>query len=121
VSIPARVRFWPLWAAGPGSRDLIGTSAYHFAAGPALVALEGELPPEQLSAARAAAAEARLDDLVEQALAAVAGAKGREPDAPDPAETGASPAWATRVSTVEWASVRECPPTADSVGERLGV
>jgi predicted ATPase/class 3 adenylate cyclase len=47
-------------------------SAYSFAARPALVALEAELPPEQLAAAHAAAAEAHLDALVEQALAAVA-------------------------------------------------
>jgi len=47
--------------------------AYSFAARPALDALEAELPPEQLAAARAAAAEARLDDLVDQALGLVAG------------------------------------------------
>ncbi len=45
--------------------------AYSFAARPALVALEENLTDEQLAAARAAAAEANLDDLVEQALTAV--------------------------------------------------
>jgi len=46
--------------------------AYSFAARPALDRLEAELPPEQLAAARDAAAEARLDDLVDHALAVVA-------------------------------------------------
>ena len=45
--------------------------SYSFAARPALERLEAELPPEQLAAARDAAAPASLDDLVEQALAAV--------------------------------------------------
>jgi hypothetical protein len=46
--------------------------AYSFVARPALDKLEAELPPERLAAAHNAAAEARLDDLVDQALAVVA-------------------------------------------------
>ena len=46
--------------------------SYSFAARPALEALEAELPPEQLAAARLAAAAASLDDLVTQALEPVA-------------------------------------------------
>jgi hypothetical protein len=46
--------------------------SYSFAARPALEALEAELSPERLAAARDAAAETRLEDLVAQALAAVA-------------------------------------------------
>jgi len=46
--------------------------AYSFAARPALDRVEAELPPERLAAAHDAAAEARLDDLVDQALAVVA-------------------------------------------------
>jgi predicted ATPase/tetratricopeptide (TPR) repeat protein len=46
--------------------------AYGFAARPALDELEAQLPPERLAAARDVAAEARLDDLVDQALAVVA-------------------------------------------------
>jgi predicted ATPase/class 3 adenylate cyclase len=46
-------------------------SAYGFAARPALRALEAELAPDELAAARTAAAEANLADLVEQALAVV--------------------------------------------------
>jgi predicted ATPase/class 3 adenylate cyclase len=46
-------------------------SAYGFAARPALQRLEAELAADELAAARAAAAEANLADLVEQALAAV--------------------------------------------------
>ncbi len=42
--------------------------SYGFAARPALEALEAELPPEQLAAARLAAAAASLDDLVTRAL-----------------------------------------------------
>ena len=49
--------------------------SYSYVARPALVALEETLPPAELAAARAATAEAGLDDLVEQALAAVS-----EPD-----------------------------------------
>jgi predicted ATPase len=43
--------------------------SYSIAARPALEALEAELPPEQLAAARHAAAATSLDDLVDQALA----------------------------------------------------
>ncbi len=46
--------------------------AYSIAARPALEALEAELPPEQLAAARHAAAATSLDDLVDQALAVTA-------------------------------------------------
>ena len=46
--------------------------SYSFAARPALEALEAELPPEQLAAARLAAAAASLEDLVTQALEPVA-------------------------------------------------
>ena len=46
-------------------------ASYGRAARPALERLEERLPPEQLGAARDAAAQANLDDLVEQALAAV--------------------------------------------------
>src|SRR6266566_4879615 len=46
--------------------------AYSFAARPALEALEAELPPEQLAAARLAAAAAILDDLVTRSLEPVA-------------------------------------------------
>ena len=46
--------------------------SYSFAARPALEALEAELPPEQLAAARLAAAAASLDDLVTRALEPVA-------------------------------------------------
>jgi predicted ATPase/class 3 adenylate cyclase len=46
-------------------------SAYGFAARPALQKLEAELAPDVLAAAREAAAQASLADLVEQALAAV--------------------------------------------------
>ena len=42
--------------------------SYSFAARPALEALEAELPPDQLAAARLAAAAASLEDLVAQAL-----------------------------------------------------
>jgi predicted ATPase/class 3 adenylate cyclase len=45
--------------------------AYSFTARPALEALEAELSPDELAAARAAAADATLADLVAQALAAV--------------------------------------------------
>jgi tetratricopeptide (TPR) repeat protein len=45
--------------------------SYARAARPALERLEAKLPPEQLAAACDAAAQANLDDLVEQALAAV--------------------------------------------------
>jgi predicted ATPase len=47
-------------------------AAYGFTARPALDRLEAELPPQQLASAHTAAAEARLDDLVDQALAVVA-------------------------------------------------
>jgi len=47
-------------------------AAYSFAARPALEALEAELSPDQLAAARAAAAEASLEDLVTHALGQVA-------------------------------------------------
>ena len=47
-------------------------ASYGFAARPALEALEAELPPEQLAAARLAAAAASLEDLVAQALEPVA-------------------------------------------------
>ena len=43
-------------------------SAYGFAARPALEALEAKLPPEQLAAARLAAAATSLEDLITQAL-----------------------------------------------------
>jgi ATP/maltotriose-dependent transcriptional regulator MalT len=43
-------------------------STYSFPARPALEALEAELPPEQLAAARLAAAAASLEDLITQAL-----------------------------------------------------
>ena len=46
--------------------------SYSFAARPALEALEADLTQEQLAAARATAADARLEDLVAQALDAVA-------------------------------------------------
>ena len=46
--------------------------AYSFAARPSLEALEAELPPEQLAAARVAAAEASLGDLVTLALEPIA-------------------------------------------------
>jgi len=46
--------------------------AYSFAARPALEALEAELPPEQLAAARLAAAAASLEDLVTRSLEPVA-------------------------------------------------
>jgi hypothetical protein len=46
--------------------------SYSIAARPALEALEAELPPEQLAAARHAAAATSLDDLVDQALAVTA-------------------------------------------------
>jgi predicted ATPase len=46
--------------------------SYSIAARPALEALEAELPPEQLAAARHAAAATSLDDLVDQALAVAA-------------------------------------------------
>jgi tetratricopeptide (TPR) repeat protein len=46
--------------------------SYSIAARPALEALEAELPPEQLAAARDAAAARSLDDFVEQALAVTA-------------------------------------------------
>jgi predicted ATPase len=46
--------------------------SYSIAARPALEALEAELPPEQLAAARHAAAAMSLDDLVDQALAVAA-------------------------------------------------
>jgi hypothetical protein len=46
--------------------------SYSIAARPALEALEAELPPEQLAAARRAAAATSLDDLVTRALASVA-------------------------------------------------
>jgi predicted ATPase/class 3 adenylate cyclase len=45
--------------------------AYSFTARPALGALEAELSPDELAAARAVAADATLAELVEQALAAV--------------------------------------------------
>ena len=45
--------------------------SYARAARPALERLEAKLPPEQLAAVRDAAAQASLDDLAEQALAAV--------------------------------------------------
>ena len=47
-------------------------TAYSFAAGPALEALEAELPPEQLAAARLAAAATSLDDIVTRVLKSVA-------------------------------------------------
>jgi tetratricopeptide (TPR) repeat protein len=47
-------------------------AAYSFAARPALEALEAELPSEELAAAKLAAAEASLEDLVAQALEPVA-------------------------------------------------
>jgi predicted ATPase len=47
-------------------------SSYSIAARPALDALEAELPPEKLAAARHAAAAASLEDLVDQALAVTA-------------------------------------------------
>jgi hypothetical protein len=43
-------------------------ASYAFTARPALEALEAELPPEQLAAARLAAADATLEDLIEQVL-----------------------------------------------------
>jgi hypothetical protein len=46
--------------------------SYSIAARPALEALEAELPPEQLAAAREAAAAMSLDDFVDQALAVTA-------------------------------------------------
>jgi predicted ATPase len=46
--------------------------SYSFAARPALEALEAELPPDQLAAARRAAAAASLEDLVTRALEPVA-------------------------------------------------
>jgi len=46
--------------------------SYSIAARPALEALEAELPPEQLAAARHAAAATSLDDLVDRALAVTA-------------------------------------------------
>lgn len=46
--------------------------SYSIAARPALEALEAELPPEQLAAARHAAAATSLDDLVDHALAVTA-------------------------------------------------
>ena len=46
--------------------------SYALAARPALARLEAELSPEQLAAARLAAATASLDDLVTQALQRVA-------------------------------------------------
>ncbi len=46
--------------------------SYGFAARPALEALEAELPPEQLAAARLAAAATSLEDLITQALEPVA-------------------------------------------------
>ena len=46
--------------------------SYGIAARPALEALEAELPPEQLAAARHAAAAMSLDDLVDEALAVTA-------------------------------------------------
>jgi tetratricopeptide (TPR) repeat protein len=46
--------------------------SYGFAARPALEALEAELPPEQLVAARLAAAATSLEDLITQALEPVA-------------------------------------------------
>src|SRR6266508_5158408 len=46
--------------------------SYSLAGRPALEALEAELPPEQLAAARHAAAATSLDDLVDQALAVTA-------------------------------------------------
>jgi len=46
--------------------------SYSFAARPALEALEAELPPEQLAAARVAAAEVSLEDLIARALEPVA-------------------------------------------------
>lgn len=46
--------------------------SYSIAARPALAALEAELPPEQLAAARLAAAEASVEDLIAQALEPVA-------------------------------------------------
>ncbi len=46
--------------------------SYSVAARPALEALEAELPPEQLAAARYAAAATSLDDFVDQALAVTA-------------------------------------------------
>jgi hypothetical protein len=46
--------------------------SYSIAARPALGAFEAELPPEQLAAARHAAAATTLDDLVDQALAVTA-------------------------------------------------
>ena len=49
-------------------------AAYGFAARPALEALEAELPPDQLAAARLAAAAASLEDLVTQALEPVGSA-----------------------------------------------
>ena len=46
--------------------------SYSIAARPALEALEAELPPEQLAAARLAAAASSLEDLITQALEPVA-------------------------------------------------
>lgn len=46
--------------------------SYSIAARPAHEALEAELPPEQLAAARQEAAATSLDDLVDQALAVTA-------------------------------------------------
>jgi hypothetical protein len=46
--------------------------SYSITARPALEALEAELPPEQLAAARHAAAAMSLDDLVDQALTVTA-------------------------------------------------
>ena len=43
-------------------------ASYSIAARPALEALEAELPPEQLAAARLAAAATSLEDLITQAL-----------------------------------------------------
>jgi hypothetical protein len=48
-------------------------ASYAFAARPALEALEAELPPDQLLAARDAAAAASLDDLVTRAVESIAG------------------------------------------------
>ena len=46
--------------------------SYSIAARPALEALEAELPPEQLAAARRAAAATNLEDLITRALEPVA-------------------------------------------------
>ena len=46
--------------------------SYAIAARPALEALEAELPPEQLAAARVAAATTDIGDLVTQALEPIA-------------------------------------------------